>query len=201
MEHGPSAERYCDKDPFVMKYADHLLELFPASKFVLMVRDGRASVHSMITAGVTITNFDLSDPRQCLSRWNQAGEEKCLIVHYEQLVLHTEPEMRRVLEFLDLEWNDNVLHHEDFVGEKIKLSSAEKSSDQVVRPVNEDSLYKWTNFYSADVINDMSLIAPMLAKLGYDPTANPPNYGTPDDNPTLQAEELIELHPSESLDL
>lgn len=26
----------------------------------------------------------------------------------------------------------------------------------------------------------MAVIAPMLAKLGYDPYANPPNYGKPD---------------------
>ena len=31
-----------------------------------------------------------------------------------------------------------------------------------------------------DVVKDMSEIAPMLAMLGYDPNANPPNYGTAD---------------------
>jgi len=31
-----------------------------------------------------------------------------------------------------------------------------------------------------DVIAQMDTIAPMLRRLGYDPTANPPNYGEPD---------------------
>ena len=31
-----------------------------------------------------------------------------------------------------------------------------------------------------DVVKDMSEIAPMLAMLGYDPNANPSNYGTAD---------------------
>ena len=29
-------------------------------------------------------------------------------------------------------------------------------------------------------MDEMDEIAPMLAKLGYDPDANPPNYGVPD---------------------
>lgn len=31
-----------------------------------------------------------------------------------------------------------------------------------------------------DVVKDMANIAPMLETLGYDPNANPPNYGKPD---------------------
>lgn len=31
-----------------------------------------------------------------------------------------------------------------------------------------------------EVVREMPVIAPMLAKLGYDPYANPPNYGKPD---------------------
>ena len=29
-------------------------------------------------------------------------------------------------------------------------------------------------------MDEMDEIAPMLAKMGYDPDANPPNYGVPD---------------------
>lgn len=32
-----------------------------------------------------------------------------------------------------------------------------------------------------DVVEEMSQIAPMLQVLGYDPNANPPNYGQPDE--------------------
>ena len=31
-----------------------------------------------------------------------------------------------------------------------------------------------------DIVDEMDEIAPMLAKMGYDPDANPPNYGVPD---------------------
>jgi protein-tyrosine sulfotransferase len=37
-----------------------------------MVRDGRATVHSIITRKVTITGFDLKSYRQSLTKWNAA---------------------------------------------------------------------------------------------------------------------------------
>jgi len=65
-----------------------------------MVRDGRATVHSIVTRKVTITGFDLKSYRQSLSKWNGAiaamkeqcdeinklRPGNCLKVHYEQLV-------------------------------------------------------------------------------------------------------------------
>lgn len=70
--HGQPAERLCNKDPFTMKSAEYLAHLFPNSKFLMMIRDGRATVHSIISRQVTITGFDLNDPRQCLGKWNHA---------------------------------------------------------------------------------------------------------------------------------
>lgn len=56
-----------------------------------MVRDGRATVNSIISRKVTITGFDLSSYRQCMTKWNHAietmhnqckeiGSDKCLMV-------------------------------------------------------------------------------------------------------------------------
>lgn len=46
--------------------------------------------------------------------------------------------------------------------------------------MNLEALSKWTGHIPGDVVRDMAQIAPMLARLGYDPYANPPNYGNPD---------------------
>lgn len=56
----------------------------------------------------------------------------------------------------------------------------ERSSDQVIKPVNLEALSKWVGQIPEDVVRDMADIAPMLSVLGYDPYANPPNYGKPD---------------------
>lgn len=59
-------------------------------------------------------------------------------------------------------------------------SRVERSTDQVIKPVNVEALSKWVGKIPADVVRDMAVIAPMLSRLGYDPHANPPNYGRPD---------------------
>lgn len=60
------------------------------------------------------------------------------------------------------------------------INRVERSSDQVVKPINLEALSKWVGQIPEDVVNDMAEIAPMLSTLGYDPNANPPNYGDPD---------------------
>lgn len=108
--------------------------LFEQIKFLFMIRDGRASVHSMISRKVTVSNFDLTNYRQCLQKWNQMIKsmfvqcellgERCMMVHYEKLVLFPEEMVKKITKFLDLPWSDNMLHHEDFVNKTdgIKLS-------------------------------------------------------------------------------
>ncbi|XP_063888815.1 protein-tyrosine sulfotransferase 1-like isoform X2 [Scylla paramamosain] len=193
VNHGQPAARLCNKDPFTLKSASYLSKLFPKAKFIFMIRDGRATVHSIISRKVTITGFDLSSYKQCLQRWNSAvqtmntqceelGNSRCLPVYYEQLVLHPQEWMRKILNFLEIAWDDAVLHHEEHINKPggVSLSKVERSSDQVIKPVNLDALTRWVGQIPKDVVEDMANIAPMLATLGYDPYGNPPNYGQAD---------------------
>lgn len=77
---------------------------------------------------VTITGFDLTSYRQCLTKWNHAvemmyqqckamGTDKCLLVRYEALVLRPRETMRQVLDFLQLPWDEAVLHHERYINQ------------------------------------------------------------------------------------
>uniref|UniRef100_A0A8C4QTQ5 Protein-tyrosine sulfotransferase n=1 Tax=Eptatretus burgeri TaxID=7764 RepID=A0A8C4QTQ5_EPTBU len=192
-KHGEPAPRLCNKDPFSLKSTTYLSRLFPNAKFLLMLRDGRAAVHSMISRKVTIAGFDLNSYRDCLTKWNRAvesmfeqcrlvGRSRCLPVRYEQLVLQPRSTLQRVLAFLQLPWHQAVLHHEALIGKAggISLSKVERSTDQVVLPVNMEALSRWVGHIPSDVVRDMPEVAPMLARLGYDPRANPPNYGQPD---------------------
>ena len=125
-KHAEPAQRLCNKDPFTLKYTLELAKMFPNAKFLLMIRDGRAVVHSIISRAVTISGFDLKNFRSCLEKWNtamesmyflcmKAGSGKCMPVFYEQLVLHPEDELRKIFAFLDIPWNDIVLHHEELI--------------------------------------------------------------------------------------
>ncbi|KAG9353550.1 hypothetical protein JZ751_011668 [Albula glossodonta] len=158
--HGEPAPLLCNKDPFTLKSALYLSQIFPNSKFLLMLRDGRAAVHSMISRRVTIAGFDLSSYRDCLSKWSRAvesmlaqcqqvGPERCLTVRYESLVLQPRATLEGVLRFLEVPWHE------------------------------------------ADVLADMAEIAPMLSRLGYNPNANPPQYGQPDPSVVNNTERVL----------
>lgn len=96
---------------------------------------------------VTITGFDLTSYRQCLSKWNaaaavmhrecQALGARCLAVQYERLVLRPRETLARVLQFLELPWSERVLHHERYIGRPhgVALSNVERSSDQARAPL------------------------------------------------------------------
>ncbi len=126
-KHGEPAQRLCNKDPFTLRSTAKILKIFPNSKFLLMIRDGRATVHSIISRKVTIKGFDNKSYRGALQDWNRAidnmysqclavGPKRCLPVHYEQLVLHPEKEMKKILDFLHVDWDERVIHHEKTIG-------------------------------------------------------------------------------------
>ena len=133
VRHGHNSDVLCDKDPFVLKYSTYVSSMFPQSKFLLLIRDGRAVLHSIMTRQVTITGFSLTDYRQNLKLWNQGiekmvdqcmqlGQKKCFMVSYEQLVLQPKVTIENILSFLNLSWVDEVLHHQELIGKKISLS-------------------------------------------------------------------------------
>ena len=133
LQHSKSADVLCDKDPFVLKYSAYISSLFSNAKFLLLIRDARAVIHSVMTRNVTITGFSHVDYRQNLKLWNKGidtmvsqcteiGNEKCLMVYYEQLVLQPKKTIENILKFLNLKWVEDVLHHEELIGKKISLS-------------------------------------------------------------------------------
>ena len=56
-KHGEPAPVLCNKDPFTMKYMTDLTRMFPNGKYLFMIRDGRAVVHSVMSRKVTITGL------------------------------------------------------------------------------------------------------------------------------------------------
>lgn len=68
MKHGKPAERLCNKDPFTLKSTKYLIDLFPNARFILMLRDGRATAHSIISRQVTISGFDITSYRDVLTK-------------------------------------------------------------------------------------------------------------------------------------
>ena len=183
---GKSAQNICTKDPETLKHIELLAKLYKNSKFILMIRDARATIHSVVQKHLTAAQYS-QDYSQNFIIWNKliekmytqcikVGKTRCLRVYYEQLVLHPEKVMRKILNFLKIQWNESVLKHEDLIGKKILVSIHEISTDQVARAINLDGLNNWVGNIPQEVLNDLDLLAPMLKKLGYNTKENTPNY-------------------------
>ena len=74
----------------------HIRHMFPNSKFIMMIRDGRSVAHSIISRHVTIKGFDIKSHEGTLKDWNRAittmweacrGSGKCVIYIYISYVL------------------------------------------------------------------------------------------------------------------
>ncbi|KAL5971937.1 Protein-tyrosine sulfotransferase A [Taenia solium] len=118
---GPNAERLCAKDPFIDLCLKQLLHLYPKSQFILMVRDGRAVTNSVLRRRIRITSVDYSKPETVLEAWNKhykhvlpdcINSSRCRVVRYEDLVLRPREQMKGILGWLGVPWDEVVLQHD-----------------------------------------------------------------------------------------
>ncbi|VDP87281.1 unnamed protein product [Echinostoma caproni] len=127
---GPDAPVLCHKQPTTFQHLATLDQLFPTAKFIHMFRDGRAAVTSSIKRKLLPSDKQQSS----MERWHQhvlnimrdcekMGPTRCIHVRYESLILHTEQEMRRVLDFIGVAWDPIVLRHETIQDKLTNLNS------------------------------------------------------------------------------
>lgn len=115
--------RWVEKTPRNAIQLPELFTLFPDLRFVHMIRDGRDVAVSMPTLG----GAPKSVP-ECARLWKRyvrcgrgaasTRPDRCLEVRYEDLVARPEPVVRRVCEFLDLDFRPGMAELE---GVKVSL--------------------------------------------------------------------------------
>ena len=107
-----------------------------------------------------------------MSRFEQFAAKpgvKARLVNYERLTSEPEAELREVINFLGLPWDDRVLafHDEDLTIYKTPMGHL--SADQVNKPINTSSVGRWKRDLTAEEIAQFESIAgPTLARLGYE---------------------------------
>ncbi|CDS41943.1 protein tyrosine sulfotransferase [Echinococcus multilocularis] len=187
---GPDAERLCAKDPFIDLCLKQLLHLFPKSLFLLMVRDGRAVTNSVLRRHIGIKYLDRSKPENVLQAWDDhykhvlpacQNSSRCRVVRYEDLVLRPREQMKGILEWLGVPWDEVVLQHDQNMQE-VKLPRKERSTSQVVFPIYTEALAQWSLPGSAvpPSLIQKSRSYEMLRYFGYASLTIPPVYGIPE---------------------
>jgi tetratricopeptide (TPR) repeat protein len=125
--------------------------LLPGCRVIHCVRspmDTCLSCYMTSFAGGNDFKFDLShlgafhrDYRRLMDHWKKVLTLPMLEVRYEDVVLDMESQARRMLEFLDLPWDEQCLKfHEN------KRPARSASEDQVRRPIYTSSIGRWKNY-------------------------------------------------------
>ncbi|RNA39424.1 hypothetical protein BpHYR1_051457, partial [Brachionus plicatilis] len=144
--------RICNKEPANFQHIKLFKQLFPNSKFILVVRDGRESSYSWVKRTHAKKSFKVFF--KLLKLWNsknknaynqciETGRDFCKIIYYSKLVANPEEETRKMAEFLNLEWTERFLNHQKYLGNEIKLAKHEYSLYGLKKQINSDSLNNW----------------------------------------------------------
>lgn len=130
----------------------HLARLFPATRIVHVVRDPRDVAVSCVTGGFNSAKLPwVSRPEwvaeawrqheRLMRHWHEVLQVPMLEVRYERFVAGGTDEMRRLIEFVGLEWSPEV---ERF--HQLRRTVRTLSYDQVNCPLYTGSVARWKNY-------------------------------------------------------
>lgn len=107
------------KDPELTEYLHQLEHFLPDTRFITIIRDGRAVVRSYMENGWGLGTNAFTGAQ----RWRREVEKQIsfadrhpdsvLVIHYEKLVLSPEIQLRRVCDFLELQFDDAMLRYHE----------------------------------------------------------------------------------------
>jgi tetratricopeptide (TPR) repeat protein len=166
-----------DKLPLNLLGAPLIHRLFPEAKFIFAARHPCDVVLSCFMQDFDINpamaNFlDLEDAARLydlvLAFWHRACALLPLDVHvlrYEALVADKEGQLRALVAFLGLPWNDKVLDNQGNARERGLISTP--SYAQVAEPVYARASGRWQR-YRDQLAGVLPILAPWAEKMGYD---------------------------------
>ena len=136
---------WAEKTPVNAIYAPILTHCFSDMKIVNMVRDGRDVACSLMKVG-----WGTKNPYRAIDWWATSlikalegqkylSPENYLNVRYEDLIDRPEDTMRKVIHFLKLEWDDNMLN------ESVYSKSLRRYKNELNHEVQQYALGKYNN--------------------------------------------------------
>jgi len=165
-----------DKNPLATNAVPHIRRLFPDARIILALRHPCDVVLSCY-----VTNFKLNDGMSSFTRLETAAELYDLTfsyfervqslmptpthtIMYEKVVADQDGELRKLFEFLELDWHDAVLDHQSTARSRGRIRTA--SYAQVVEPIYQRSAGRWQHFRK-HLEPIFPVLKPWVEKFGY----------------------------------
>lgn len=181
--------RWGDKTPFYVRKMDVIQEVLPEARFIHLIRDGRAvalSIRDLWFGPDTIeacAEFWVARIDEARRKASALGD-RYIEVRYEDLVRDPEPELRRICELIDLDWNDWMVRYYEHVDERIAIETPpqevapdgrvvsteerKKIMENVSRPPDPERIERWrTDMDRAERETFEAIAGPRLRELGY----------------------------------
>ena len=151
--------------------------LFPESVIIQAVRHPLDSIlscwmqnfqlsHSManmvgLERIVDLYCLSMDTLKACKSRYNLTVH----MIRYEDIVYDLKTELTALLQFLGLEWEDQLENYRDTALKRGRIDTA--SFRQVIRPLYKESVFRWEN-YRKHFENYLHKIEPWVNEFGYE---------------------------------
>jgi tetratricopeptide (TPR) repeat protein len=165
-----------DKNPLTMNLLPLVRRLFPEARIILARRHPCDVILSCF-----IANFRLNDGMSSFLRLVTAAElydisfnfyehvQRLMpmpthVVAYENVVTDRETELRKLFDFLGLDWHDAVLDHQRTAFKRGRIKTA--SYSQVVEPIYTRSAGRWER-YRKHLEPILPVLKPWIEKFGY----------------------------------
>lgn len=172
----PIGERtHLDKNPTMTLLIPGMLRLFPETKLLIALRDPRDVVVSCFMQylplnpnSVCFLTLERAARRYAhdLGVWLKLRElipTPWLQVRYEDCVADLEREARRVLDFLGLPWDPNVLNYREHLKTKVVASP---TYEAVSQPLYTSAIGRWKN-YQKFLEPYLPILQPLANVFGY----------------------------------
>jgi hypothetical protein len=145
--------RFIDKLPLNFLYAGLIHLALPNAKIIELKRhpvDTCYAIYKQLFIDAYPFSYDLEELgryfvayRRLMAHWHEVMPRAIHTIAYEELVGDVEGETRRMLEFCDLEWQDQCLRFYES-----REASTTASTVQVRQPVYRSSVNKWRQYES-----------------------------------------------------
>jgi tetratricopeptide (TPR) repeat protein len=150
--------RFIDKMPNNFPHVGFLSLILPNAKIIDARRhplDACVSCYRQLFAKGQPWSYDLTELgeyylqyQRLMDHWHAVAPGHVLTVQYEDVVADLEPQVRRILEFLDLPWDDACLRFYES-GRTVRTPS----SEQVRQPIYDRSIGHWRHY--ADQLDEL----------------------------------------------
>lgn len=169
--------RWGEKTPGNLFYSHLILSMFPDARFIHIVRDPRAVVHSMQRVSFFPTDiiFNALNLRKTLNEGRAIFQRDVppsqrIVVRYEDLVHDPVPTIRRICSFADLEYEPGMLAFHEDAAQYMTEAASTSFNATATRPLSKDRVDAWTQQMTSEEVTLTEIVTrEIMTEFGYNP--------------------------------